>query len=53
MQSACLIVFENAIYSGIDEDYRKLGAFHVLSALTLVSRGAREAMPWLYESVMH
>jgi hypothetical protein len=24
---------------------------HVLSALTLVSRDARNAVPWLYESV--
>jgi len=53
MQSACLIVFENVIYSGIDEEYKKLGAFHALSALTLVSREARHALPWLYESVMH
>lgn len=53
MQNACLIVFENVIYSSADEEYQKLGAFHALSALTLVSRSARETMPWLYESVMY
>ena len=52
IKTACLIVFENMIYSGIDDEYRKIGAFHALSALTIVSRGARSSMPWLYESVI-
>jgi hypothetical protein len=51
IQFACLTVIENLIYSGIDDEHRKIGALHVLSALTLVSSGARLAMPWLYESV--
>lgn len=50
---ACLTVFENMIYCGIDLEYRKIGAFHALSALTLVSSHARMAMPWLYESVAY
>jgi len=53
MKLACLIVFENLVYSGIDEDHRKIGCFHALSALTIVSQGARDAMPWLYESVAY
>ena len=48
---ACLTIIENLVYSGIDEDHRKIGTFHALSGLTLVSRYARNAMPWLYESV--
>lgn len=52
LKTACLIVFENMIYSGVDDDYRRLGALHALSALTVVSRGARRALPWLYESVI-
>ena len=48
---ACLIAMESMVYSGIDEDSRKLGAFHALSGLTIVSPGARMALPWLYESV--
>jgi hypothetical protein len=48
---ACLIVFENMTYSGVDEDHRKLGVFHLLTGLTMVSRGARQTMPWLYESI--
>ena len=53
IKNACLIVFENMVYSGIDDDHRKLGTFHALSALTLVSTPARNALPWLYESVVY
>ena len=48
---ACLIVIENMVYSGITEDYRKIGTLHALSALTCVSSGARMCLPWLYESI--
>ena len=51
IQRACLAVFENMIYCGLDIEYRRIGTFHALSALTLVSPTARLAMPWLYESV--
>jgi hypothetical protein len=51
IQAACVTVFETLVFSGIDDDHRRLGAFHSLSALTIVSAGARNAMPWLYESV--
>ena len=51
IQEACLIVFENMIYSGINNDFRKIGTLHCLSALTLVSDDAKNALPWLYESV--
>ena len=49
----CVTVFENLIFLGINDDSRKLGAFHALSALTIVSPGARQAMPWLYDSVAY
>ena len=48
---SCLIVMENMIYSGINIEYRRLGALHALSALTIVSPGARNTLFWLYESV--
>jgi hypothetical protein len=51
IKQLCLIVFENLVYTGSDDEHRKLGAMHALSALTTVSIGARGAMPWLYESV--
>jgi hypothetical protein len=41
------------VTSGANRDSRGLGAYYVLSALTLVSQPARNAMPWLYESVMY
>lgn len=50
---ACLIVIENMVYSGITEDYRKIGTLHALSALTTVSQGARTCLPWLYESIQN
>lgn len=53
IQAACLTVFENMTYSGVDEDHRKLGAIHSLSALTIVSENARQSMPWLYESLAY
>jgi hypothetical protein len=53
IQIGCTTVFETITCSGVDEDHRKLGAFHALSALTIVSTNARQAMPWLYESVAY
>jgi len=51
IKKACLLVFETMVYSAAEDDNRRLGAFHALSALTLVSSGARIALPWLYESI--
>ena len=44
-------VVDRLIRSGLSDDDRSLGALYVLSALTIVSPGARDAMPWLYQSV--
>jgi hypothetical protein len=52
IRAATLTIIENLVYSGIDEEYRKIGTFHALTGLTIVSLPAREAMPWLYESVI-
>jgi hypothetical protein len=52
LRQLCLIPFENLIYTGSDDEHRRLAAIHALSALTIVSLGARISMPWLYESVM-
>ena len=46
-------IIENLIKSAIDIDNKTLGSFYVLSALTLVSQPARDAMPWLYEAALH
>jgi hypothetical protein len=47
----CLHMMECMIYGGIDLEHRKLGALQLLSILTVVSMPARNAMPWLYESI--
>ena len=51
IKTACLIVMENMVYSGINIEFRKIGTLHALSALTVVSASARNTMYWLYESV--
>jgi hypothetical protein len=51
IREVCLKIIENMVYCGIDDEYRKIGTLHALSALTMVSTSARNAMPWLYESL--
>jgi len=51
LKRACLIVLENMTYSGINTEIKQIGVMHALSALTIVSGPARDALPWLYESV--
>lgn len=51
IKTMCLNVMEEMIYTGINQDYKMLGAFHMLSALTLISIPARNSMMWLYESL--
>lgn len=47
-----ITTFELMVFTGIDNDSRNIGAMHVISALTLISRDARAAVPWLYDSVL-
>ena len=51
LKSACLIAFENMIYSGISSEIRQIGVMHSLTALTIVSTSARHSLPWLFESM--
>ena len=53
LKRACLIVMENMTYCGITLEIKQIGVMHALSALTLVSDPARDALPWLYESVAY
>jgi hypothetical protein len=52
-RAVCLYIMENMIYTGIDTEYQKIGALHVLSVLTIVSMDARRNMLWLYESLVY
>lgn len=46
-------VLENIVNSGRDSGAKSLGAYYVLSALTLVNIEAANALPWLYEAVLY
>ena len=48
-----LNIFENLISKSPNRENQSLGAYYILSALTLVSNGAADALPWLYESVVY
>jgi hypothetical protein len=52
LQLNVLYIMEQFVKSGITTANKTLGAFYVLSALTLVNKDAAEAMPWLYDSVL-
>lgn len=51
-REVCLALIECMVFSGIDEEHKKLGALHVLTLLTLVSYPARRQLPWLFESIV-
>jgi hypothetical protein len=45
-----LEILSNFVKKGLTEEYKKIGAYFVLGALTLVSSDAGYSLPWLYES---
>ena len=51
IQLACVTAMENMVCTAPDIEYQKLGALHVLTALTYVSVSARNNLMWLYESL--
>ena len=51
LQKLNMNTIKTLISSATDKNDRILGAMYVVSALTIVSRQARDAYPWLYESV--
>jgi hypothetical protein len=52
IKEICVTVMENLVHGGIDEEYRKLGTYRVLMALTLVNSQARNTYNWLYDSIL-
>jgi len=48
----CVTILENIVFSGGEIEYRKIGTLHILTALTMVSEPTRNALPWLYDSVI-
>ena len=53
LQQMTLHIISRFVKSGISQDNQSLGAFYVLSALTLVNSDAADALPWLFQSVNH
>jgi len=45
-------ILHDLLYRSNQHEYQILGAYYILSALTLVSMPAADALPWLYESVL-
>jgi len=48
-----LNIFEGLISKSPNRENQSLGAYYILSAITLVSEPAALALPWLYESVVY
>lgn len=46
-------IIEKIITNGINQSSRSLGCFYALASLTLVNNEVAQALPWLYESVVH
>lgn len=46
-------ILNKLVNSSTDNEYKSLGAYYILSSLTLVSSAAADSLPWLYESVVH
>jgi len=53
LRTNILNIFENLISKSPSRENQSLGAYYILSALTLVSQSAAAAYPWLYESVVY
>lgn len=47
-----LKIMQKLVMSSTETQYRALGTFYVLTALTLSSYEAAQAMPWLYQSAL-
>lgn len=45
-------IIEAMVYKSINDEFKALGVMYILTALTLVSRDAATALPWLYESAI-
>ena len=53
LRKSAVRIMDYMVKSGHTNDNRSLGAYYVLAALTLVSEEARNALPWLYQSVAY
>jgi hypothetical protein len=52
LQNVAITICENMFYTAIDTEYKRSSAIYILTSLTVVSKDARESLPWLYESTL-
>ena len=52
LKKILLEVMRKLLYNAINDEYQKLGAIYILTALTIVNPSAAEAMPWYFSSVI-
>ena len=50
IQNQVIRLIDNLITKGLTNEFRTLGVFYVLTALTIVSQQAAQSLPWLFES---
>jgi hypothetical protein len=53
LRRTILTIIENLTTKGSSDEYNNLGTMYVLGAFTLVNSEAAEALPWLFDSVIH
>ena len=53
LRNKVIDILEKLVNTGTTRDYKSLGAYYVLGALTLVSIEAAISLPWLYQSVCY
>ena len=51
IKEICVHIMENLVHGGIDEEYRKLGTYRVLMALTIIDLNARNTYSWLFDTI--
>lgn len=53
LRKMILDIIEKLVKNGVDKDYKSLGAYYILGAITLVNPIAANALPWLHQSVWY
>jgi len=52
LRKICVTTCENLILYGMTDDDKTLGAYYILTSLTLQSHDAAIALPWLYQAAI-
>ena len=52
-QNSSTNILKVGVLAPLSGEFKTLGAYYVLTALTIVSTNAAIALPWLYQSVIY